>query len=160
MSCSKPQKTGPLLDDQGNIFIAEMTKQINKIHEENNKRIELILAKHREEIRTTAEERDAKHRQEIKEILDKHKEEIQKLNAEHDAAFTAAITQLQEQHQIEIRKIQDEYAKLATELRDERARTQQLGTELWVERARTQQQLASMPLNQILLKRFDGSFIF
>jgi hypothetical protein len=83
----------------------------------------------------------AKHKEEIKEIQAKHKEEILKLNAKHDAAFAAAITQLQEQHQNEIRKIQSEYAKLATELRKERARNQQL---------------ASIPISQVLLESFEG----
>jgi hypothetical protein len=145
MSHSKLQKTGPLLDDKENTFIAEMRKQISEIHLENNNRIEVILAKHREEIRTTAEERDAKHKEEIKGIQDKHKEEIQKLNAKHDAAFAAAITLLQEQHQNEIRRIQTEYARLAEELREERARNQQL---------------ASMPISQVLLQRFQGEAIF
>jgi hypothetical protein len=145
MSHSKLHKTGPLLDDKENTFIAEMRKQITEIQEENYNRIEEILAKHREEARTTAEERDAKHKEEIKEIHDKHKEEIDKLNAKHDAAFAAAITLLQEQHKIEIRKIQSEYAKLATELREERARNQQL---------------ASMPISQILQERFKGEAIF
>jgi replicative DNA helicase len=79
MSHSKLQKPGPLLDDKENTFIAKMRKQISEIHLENNNRIEVILAKHREEIRTTAEERDAKHKEEIKEIQAKHKEEILKL---------------------------------------------------------------------------------
>jgi chromosome segregation ATPase len=144
MSHSKLQIPGPLLDDKENTFIAEMRKQITEIQEENYNRIEEILAKHREETRTTAEERDAKHKEEIKEIQAKHKEKIQKLNAKHDAAFAAAITQLQE-HQNEIRKIQSEYAKLATELREERARNQQL---------------ASMPISQVLQERFQGEASF
>jgi tRNA G18 (ribose-2'-O)-methylase SpoU len=129
------------VDDKENTFIAEMGKQMSKILEENYDRIEEILAKHRKEIKTTEEERDAKHKEEIKEIQEKHKEEIQKLNEKHDAAFAAAITQLQEQHQNEIRRIQSQYARLAEELRDERARTQEL---------------ALMPISQILHERFQG----
>jgi DNA recombination protein RmuC len=148
MSCSKPQKTGPLLDDKENNFIVEMTKQINKIHEENNKRIEEILAKHRDEIRTTAEERDAKHQAEIKEIHDKHKKEIEKLNAKHDAEFAAEIKKLQDEHQDAIRKIQEEYATLATELREERAQNEQLRAQ--------NQQLATKSLRTILQEKFEG----
>jgi uncharacterized protein YdbL (DUF1318 family) len=96
---------------------------VNESYESNNKMIEEILAKEREEMARTLEERDAEHKADIEEINSQNKEEFQNLNAKHEAAFAAEILQLQEQHKNEIRMILTEYEKETDELR---ARIQQV----------------------------------
>jgi hypothetical protein len=110
-------------DDDYNPLIAEIKKQVNESHESNNKMIEEILAKEREEMARKFEERDAEHKADIEEINSRNKEEIQNLNAKHEADFAAEILQLQEQHQNEIRMILTEYERETGELR---ARIQQV----------------------------------
>jgi hypothetical protein len=101
----KLQKLYTKDDDYNNPFIAEINKQVNEIHESNNKMIEEILAKERDEMARTLEERDAKHKADIEEINSQNKEEIQNLNVKH---------------QNEIRIMQIEYDRsLATELSKE-----------------------------------------
>jgi flagellar biosynthesis GTPase FlhF len=108
-------------DDDYNPFIAEIKKQVNESHESNNKMIEEILAKEREEMARTLEERDAEHKAEIEEINSRNKEEIQNLNAKHEADFAAEILQLQEKHQNEIRTIRTKCAMSAVALKMEMA---------------------------------------
>jgi hypothetical protein len=110
-------------DDDYNPFIAEIKKQVNESHESNNKMIEEILAKEREEMARTLEERDAEHKADIEKINSQNKEEIQKLNSKNEAAFAAEILQLQEKHRNEIRMILTEYDRETGELR---ARIQQV----------------------------------
>jgi hypothetical protein len=103
----KLQKLYTKDDDYNNPFIAEIKKQVNEIHESNNKMIEEILAKERDEMARTLEERDTKHKADIEEINSQNKEEIQNLNAKH---------------QNEIRIMPIEYDRsLATELSNESA---------------------------------------
>jgi DNA-directed RNA polymerase subunit F len=109
-------------DDDYNPFIAEIKKQVNESYESNNKMIEEILAKEREEMARTLEERDAEHKADIKEINSRNKEEIQNLNAKHKADFAAEILQLQEQHENEIRMILTEYERETDELRIQQVR--------------------------------------
>jgi DNA-directed RNA polymerase subunit F len=95
---------------------------VNESHESNNKMIEEILAKEREEMARTLEERDAEHKADIEEINSRNMEEIQKLNSKNEAAFAAEILQLQEQHQNEIRMILTEYERETDELRIQQVR--------------------------------------
>jgi hypothetical protein len=90
---------------------------VNESHESTNKMIEEILAKEREEMARTLEERDAEHKADIEKINSQNKEEIQKLNSKNEAAFAAEILQLQEKHRNEIRMILTEYERETDELR-------------------------------------------
>jgi hypothetical protein len=108
-------------DDDYNPFIAEIKKQVNESHESNNKMIEEILAKEREEMTRTLEERDAEHKADIEKINSQNKEEIQKLNSKNEAAFAAESLKLQKQHQNEIRNIRTKCAMSAVALKMEMA---------------------------------------
>jgi altronate dehydratase len=108
-------------DDYINPFIAEIKKQVNESHESNNKMIEEILAKERDEMARTLEERDAQHKADIEKINSQSKEEITNLNAKHEAAFAAESLKLQKQHQNEIRNIRTKCAIGAVALKMEMA---------------------------------------